>query len=254
MTARPDGGAGAPQAADQAPAQEIVVTVGAPAHGGHCVARLDDDPTGRVVFVRHALPGERVRARITQMTARTWRAETIEVLDASPDRVAPAWTEAGAGGVGGAELSHVALPAQRTWKRWVLADCLRRIGGAPVADAVKALGRGGPGAVPIEPMPWEAAAEASDSARVRALAGTGTRTRVSLTVTSDGQVGMHGFRSGQVLAVHRLPLAVEAIGDLDLPARAVWRPYLRPGARVTGPPTGAASPRSSMPRGSAWAG
>ena len=30
------------------------VTVGPVAHGGHCVARHD----GRVVFVRHALPGE----------------------------------------------------------------------------------------------------------------------------------------------------------------------------------------------------
>ena len=36
---------------------EAVVEVGPVAHGGHCVARLD----GRVVFVRHALPGERVR-------------------------------------------------------------------------------------------------------------------------------------------------------------------------------------------------
>ena len=39
-----------------------VVEVGPVAHGGHCVARLD----GRVVFVRHALPGERVRIRITE--------------------------------------------------------------------------------------------------------------------------------------------------------------------------------------------
>ena len=37
------------------------------AHGGHCVARVGDDPDGRVVFVRHALPGERVRAVITEL-------------------------------------------------------------------------------------------------------------------------------------------------------------------------------------------
>ncbi|EEH66831.1 hypothetical protein HMPREF0058_0320, partial [Actinomyces urogenitalis DSM 15434] len=108
--------------------EEMVLDVGAPAHGGHCVARPVGQPDGHVVFVRHALPGETVRAVMTQKTSKTWRAETVEVLAASPDRVRPAWAEAGAEGVGGGELSHVALPAQRTWKRWVLADCLRRIG------------------------------------------------------------------------------------------------------------------------------
>ena len=118
--------------------EEMVLDVGAPAHGGHCVARPVGQPDGHVVFVRHALPGETVRAVMTQKTSKTWRAETVEVLAASPDRVRPAWAEAGAEGVGGRELSHVALPAQRTWKRWVLADCLRRIGGPEVAEAVAA--------------------------------------------------------------------------------------------------------------------
>ena len=39
---------------------EITLEVGPVAHGGHCVARHE----GRVVFVRHALPGERVKARL----------------------------------------------------------------------------------------------------------------------------------------------------------------------------------------------
>ena len=108
-------------------AEEIILRVGSPAHGGHCVARLDDDPAGRVVFVRHALPGEVVRAVLTEKSAKIWRADAVEVLSASPDRVRSVWREAGPGGVGGGELGHVALSAQRTWKRWVLADCLRRI-------------------------------------------------------------------------------------------------------------------------------
>jgi tRNA/tmRNA/rRNA uracil-C5-methylase (TrmA/RlmC/RlmD family) len=44
----------------------VEVTVGAPAHGGHCVARIGG-PHGRVVFVRHALPGERVTVEITEL-------------------------------------------------------------------------------------------------------------------------------------------------------------------------------------------
>jgi len=122
-------------------AEEIILRVGSPAHGGHCVARLDDDPAGRVVFVRHALPGEVVRAVLTEKSAKIWRADAVEVLSASPDRVRSVWREAGPGGVGGGELGHVALSAQRTWKRWVLADCLRRIGGEEVAAAVSSAER-----------------------------------------------------------------------------------------------------------------
>ncbi|WP_194786222.1 class I SAM-dependent RNA methyltransferase [Actinomyces haliotis] len=213
--------------------EELILAVGAPAHGGHCVARPVDDPTGRVVFVRHALPGETVRARLTQKTSKMWRADAVEVLSASPDRVDPVWPEAGPGGVGGGELSHVALPAQRTWKRWVLADCLRRLGGEQVADAVLALPESSaPGGVLVEAMPSEARAERSGETRVRALAGTGTRTRVELTATSDGRAGMNAFRSGTVLPVSSLPLAVPGIRELGLTERSRWRKQLRPGTRV----------------------
>ena len=213
--------------------RELTLAVGAPAHGGHCVARPVDDPDGRVIFVRHALPGETVRARLTEMTSRTWRADAVEVLQASPDRVESVWPEAGPAGVGGGELAHVALDAQRTWKRWVLADCLRRIGGQEVADAVASLPEASAGAaVPIEPMPTDAAAQASTSARRRALAGTATRTRVSLTVNDDGEPGMHAFRSGTVLPLRRLPLAVEAITEIGLLERSRWRAHYRPGMRI----------------------
>ena len=47
----------------------LELTVGAIAAGGGCVGRV---PDGRVVFVRHSLPGERVRARITSRTASAW--------------------------------------------------------------------------------------------------------------------------------------------------------------------------------------
>src|SRR5665811_1291734 len=61
------------------------VEVGPIAHGGHCVARVD----GQVIFVRHAIPGERVRIHITGESKRFLRADAIEILAASPMRVAP---------------------------------------------------------------------------------------------------------------------------------------------------------------------
>ena len=75
-----------------APAESLVDTVfeveiGPVAHGGHCVARHD----GRVVFVRHTLPGERVRVRVTEVGVgdRFLRGDAVEVLEASPHRRPP---------------------------------------------------------------------------------------------------------------------------------------------------------------------
>ncbi|KMM44632.1 SAM-dependent methyltransferase, partial [Cellulomonas sp. A375-1] len=58
----------------------VELEIGPVAHGGHCVARHD----GRVVFVRHTLPGERVRAVLTDAgpDAKFWRADAVEVLEA----------------------------------------------------------------------------------------------------------------------------------------------------------------------------
>lgn len=196
-------------------AEDLVVTVGPPAHGGHCVARLGE----RVIFVRHALPGERVRLEVTQRRSTSWRADAVEILEASPDRVPSAWPEAGPGGVGGGELAHVALPAQRVWKTAVLADTLRRIGGEQVAaDVAAAAG----GQVAVAALPGDETG-----------AGLGTRTRIELTAAADGRAGMHRFRSHDVRALDEMPLAdprLTALGLLgpDSPWRRTWHP----GARI----------------------
>lgn len=195
--------------------EDLEVTVGPPAHGGHCVARLGE----RVVFVRHALPGERVRLAVTQRRSRYWRADAVEILEPSADRVPSVWPEAGPGGVGGGELAHVALPAQRAWKRAVLADTLRRIGGPEVAADVAAATGGG---AEVSALPGDDAG-----------GGLGTRTRIELTVAPDGRAGMHAFRSHEVHALDEMPLADPRLAALGLlgpgsPWAAAWHP----GARV----------------------
>ena len=63
------------------------LTVGRVTAGGGCVAHLED---GRVVFVRHSLPGEDVLARITDEAKAFVRADAVEILEASPSRVGAA--------------------------------------------------------------------------------------------------------------------------------------------------------------------
>jgi tRNA/tmRNA/rRNA uracil-C5-methylase (TrmA/RlmC/RlmD family) len=96
---------------------DLVEFVAGPvAHGGVCVARHD----GRVVFVRHALPGERVRARLTELRSRYGRADAVEVLEPSPDRVTAPCPFAGPGRCGGCDWQHVSVAAQRELKAAVV--------------------------------------------------------------------------------------------------------------------------------------
>ena len=72
----------------------LELEIGPVAHGGHCVARSD----GRVVFVRHALPGERVRAVVSEDGGGSFcRADVVTVLEPAAQRVpAPcSWARAG---------------------------------------------------------------------------------------------------------------------------------------------------------------
>ncbi|WP_166848314.1 class I SAM-dependent RNA methyltransferase [Isoptericola sp. BMS4] len=193
----------APAAVDPEVGREVDLEVGPVAHGGHCVARLD----GRVVFVRHTLPGERVRARVTETGKRFWRADAVEVLEASEDRVPSAWPEAGPGGVGGGELAHVSLPAQRRWKAAVLAEQLARLARLD--------------------RPVEVEAAPGDEER----AGLGYRTRIELAAGADGRAGMRRFRSHDVVPLTGMPLATDRVAALA-EAEGVWTRRWEPGARL----------------------
>lgn len=167
--------------------REIEVEATNMAHGGEAVARLD----GRVVFVADAIPGERVVARVTEDSKKSfWRAETVRVLDASPHRRPHVWPEASvdrdpADRPGGADYGHIALDHQRVLKAGVLADALSRM--AKVDREVV-----------VEALPGEAD-------------GTGWRTRERLHVADDGTLGPYAARSHRVIPVTGLPLAVEAV-------------------------------------------
>ncbi|TAM71955.1 MAG: class I SAM-dependent RNA methyltransferase [Microbacteriaceae bacterium] len=174
------------------------------AHGGVFVARHG----GRVVFVGDTIPGERVRARLTEARHDSfWRAEAIEVLEASPYRREHVWAAASidrAPGerAGGAEFGHIELQHQRELKSRVIADALGRMAHLELAPAVQA--------VPIvDPSPT--LAHAATASTPAADDGLGWRTRVRLQVAQDGTVGPYAARSHRVVRVEDLPLATPLV-------------------------------------------
>ncbi|MEW2374815.1 TRAM domain-containing protein [Micromonospora sp. NPDC047812] len=171
-------------------AERVELTVGAVAPGGHCVARVD----GQVVFVRHALPGERVVAEVTEVHKGFVRADAVSVLEAAPDRVEQPCPYAKPGRCGGCDLQHVAPAAQLDWKAAVVREQLTRLGG--LADAeLDALG-----------------------VRVEALPGgpLGWRSRVRYAVDGAGRAGLLKHRSHEVVPIDRCLIAHPAIRELPV--------------------------------------
>jgi len=169
--------------------EPIELVLGHPAAGGGFVAR---DDGGRVVFVRHGLPGERVRAVITEEHPRWARADAIEILEASPDRVSAPCSRAGVGRCGGCDYQHASLEAQRGFKAQLIAEQLRRV--AKIDRTVEV----------------EAAPENNG--------GLGNRTRVRFGVSPRGHIGMRQHRSNEIVEMPTCPLAVERIAAMYLEA------------------------------------
>jgi 23S rRNA (uracil1939-C5)-methyltransferase len=111
------------------PGPDDLLAVTAVAVGGEGVAR---EPSGRVVFVEGALPGERVRAAVTDERHHHARAVVVEVAEPAPARVEPP-CELVAAGCGGCGWQHVDPEAQRALKAGMVAEALARLGGADAA-------------------------------------------------------------------------------------------------------------------------
>jgi tRNA/tmRNA/rRNA uracil-C5-methylase (TrmA/RlmC/RlmD family) len=219
------------------------VEVGAVAHGGHCVARLPE-PESRVVFVRHALPGERVVVEITEGNDgdRFWRGDAVSVLEASSDRVEAPCPYAGPGACGGCDFQHVTLAEQRRLKAAVVEEQLSRLAGIEREVVVEAVPDAG-------------------------TDGLGWRSRMQYVDLPEGQRGLRVHRSHDVVAVDRCLIAApdaveqgragdtgavvrEAVRDraFEVASEGFWQPHrdaprvltdtvlemsgLRPGERV----------------------
>jgi tRNA/tmRNA/rRNA uracil-C5-methylase (TrmA/RlmC/RlmD family) len=185
----------------------LELEVGPVAHGGHCVARVE----GRVVFVRHALPGELVHAVVTEDRHGSFcRADAVTVLRASPDRVPAPCVWARPGGCGGCDFQHATPAAQRELKSAVLAEQLERLAGVAWPVEVEEL----PGGV------------------------LGWRQRVRLAVADDGIAGLRAHRAHDVIPIADCLLAARGMlppvldqrwppgAELDVEVDSAGRPHV----------------------------
>jgi tRNA/tmRNA/rRNA uracil-C5-methylase (TrmA/RlmC/RlmD family) len=178
---------------------EVELDIGPVAHGGICVAR-SGGPGGRVVFVRHALPGERVLVRITEVRPGSFcRGDAVTILRADPRRVDPPCGHFRPGGCGGCDFQHAAPELQRELKAAVVAEQLRRLAGLDRP-------------VTVEPLPGD---------------GFGWRTRVRWavdTAAGDGRIGPRRYRSHAVVGISAEEPCLIAAPGLTEAAMRLRRP------------------------------
>ena len=159
------------------------------AHGGEAVGRLAD---GRAVFVPFAIPGERVRVRVTESRRRFARAELLEVLEPSPDRIEAPCPHFGPGRCGGCAWQHIRPEAQADLKARLVREQLAHVGGLTGVEVRQTLRP----RVQGEPD------------------GFGYRERATLTAAEDGRLGFLRAGSHSVHPVDRCPLLAGGLEEL----------------------------------------
>ena len=172
----------------------MILDVERVAHGGVCVAHA---PDGRVVFVRHTLPGERVRVTVTEEKKSYARADAIEILTPAPARVAPPCPWSGPSRCGGCDWQHVDVAEQRRLKAAVVQEQLQRLGRIEREVLVEE--------VPGSPD------------------GLHWRTRMRFAVDESGRAGLRKHRSHEVVPIDDCLIAVPQMHVPELLARD-WPP------------------------------
>ncbi|MFE6783280.1 class I SAM-dependent RNA methyltransferase [Streptomyces sp. NPDC057680] len=178
--------------------EEYEVEVGPVAHGGHCIARTE---AGRVLFVRHALPGERVVARVTEgeETSRFLRADAVTILDPSKDRVEAPCPFAGPGKCGGCDWQHAKPGAQRRLKGEVIAEQLLRLAGLTPEEAG-----------------WDGTVMPAEGDKLPQGEVPQWRTRVQYAIDADGNAGLRKHRSHDVEVIDHCMIAAPGVSELGI--------------------------------------
>ena len=164
----------------------VQVTIEKVAHGGHFIARHD----GAVIFVRHAIPGEKCTIQITSTGSSFNRADVVSVETPSEFRVEAPCTFAHRNGCGGCDFQHISVNHQRTLKSDVIAEQFSRIAKMELRIDVEVVG---------ESTQW--------------------RTRAIATTDRNGKLGFYKSRSHSIAPVTDCIICVEAMNFGEIASR-----------------------------------
>lgn len=168
----------------------VDVDITAIAHGGHCIARHE----GRVIFVRHAIPGERVTVEITDVTKSFARGNCISVIESSPHRVNAPCVYAHPQGCGGCDFQHVEIAHQRALKAAIITEQFQRLAKMKIEVTVEE----------VKPT-------------------THWRNRMEFTVSENSKLGLFASRSSRVIEIDKCLIANEKIDILAINQRKLPR-------------------------------
>ncbi len=162
------------------------------AYGGEAFGR---DADGRMIFVPFALPDELVRVEIVEVHKRWARAQLLEVLEPSSSRTEPRCSHFHE--CGGCHYQHIPYDLQLEFKREILRDQFKRIGGFEDADIDPVI---------PSPDPWN------------------YRNRIRFSLTEDGAIGFVDHSGSQVIKISECHLPdseiLDAMAAIDLPNTA----------------------------------
>lgn len=181
--------------------EKVTLDITEMAHGGSAIGRAS---RGRTVFVPLAIPGEKVRAQIVSQKNKYAQAELVQVLQASPERVAPRCQHFAV--CGGCHFQHMSYPAQLATKESVLRDQLARLGGFKQANVRPVL---------PNPQPWA------------------YRVEMVLSPVGNGRLGYWSPVRREVIPIEECPIArpelVALLHDVELDLPGLRKLSLRVG-------------------------
>jgi 23S rRNA (uracil1939-C5)-methyltransferase len=151
-------------------------------YGGEAMGRL---PDGRAAFVPLALPGETVRAQVVESKRGFARLRLLEVLQASPRRIAPRCRHFGE--CGGCHYQHMPYEDQLAAKTAIVRDQLARIGRIPDPPVQPAIG---------SPNPYY------------------YRNHIQFALDENGKLGYHRLRSASVLPIQECHLPEDMLNQV----------------------------------------
>ena len=165
--------------------QRLTVEIEKIAHGGHFIARHESQSGKKaVIFVRHAIPGEKVEIEITSTSSNFIRADVVDVITPSPDRVVTPCKFAHRDGCGGCDFQHIDLSYQRELKSEIIKEQFSRLAKMEIDVEVEE----------VKPnLHW--------------------RSRMEFTVSENGKVGLYASRSNQIVEIDKCLIAHE---DIDI--------------------------------------